>query len=343
MIRSIAEYAERAGAQGDADIAQLIDAEVRSNENIDMVRQLMRRRLRGVRGLDVVAFGSLARREWTSQSDFDFLILVHDLSCGVNTLRAALEHADEARRKLAAPPPGTTGTFGVVVSATELVARIGLETDTNQTLTRRQLMLQESVSLFDETGHSAFLSPMLDRYFVEYDGRGKTGVPRFLLNDVVRHWRTVAVDYQAKNWQRISQEGWGLRYLKLKISRKLAFAGAVAPLLKLHVTGEDPTEVLHRRFEAPSLARLSDLHDILPDEGQDALRRALAVAGRFNGRLESSDFREEAGSVTDKSGVREGAFADTLADADELQYCLATIFTDPGSPLKGAADKYLIW
>ena len=92
---------------------------------------------------------------------------------------------------------------------------------------------------------------ILKRYLVDYHNfenvspLHKRGVARFLLNDVVRYWRTVAVDYQAKRWDELSppagafQEDdglgleppkWGLRYIKLRSSRKLAFVGSLVSL-----------------------------------------------------------------------------------------------------------------
>jgi hypothetical protein len=51
-------------------------------------------------------------------------------------------------------------------------------------------------------------------------------VPRFLLNDIVRFWRTMAVDFASKQRDRGGQ-GWGLRNAKLRMSRRLIFASGL--------------------------------------------------------------------------------------------------------------------
>jgi hypothetical protein len=171
----------------------------------------------------------MARREMSGASDFDYLILAHGLVPDARKFRSYRAACVDWCQKRALAFPGQTGIFGRVVSATELVEQIGLEFDTNASLTRRILLLEEGVSVFQPDLHRQLIEVTIKRYL---DGQSldEHGVPRFLVNDITRYWRTIAVDYQAKVWQRLDRTNWGLRYLKLRIPRKLTFVGSVIPL-----------------------------------------------------------------------------------------------------------------
>ena len=189
---------------------------------------------------DILAFGSLARREATDESDFDYLVLVDGIPEDPDAPGELLRRADHLRTiwaveqghqgdqaDLAVKKPGTSGLFATVVGAFDLIEQVGLERDTNHSLTRRMLLLEESVSLFNAYVRTRVVSAALDRYLV-LPGVRPEATPRYLLNDVIRYWRTVSVDYQAKA---NALENSGLRYVKLLIPRKIQFASMLMSLL----------------------------------------------------------------------------------------------------------------
>lgn len=326
----------------DSDAAYLIRAEDLSLQNMELLRSLTRQLLRGVHGLDIVAFGSLARHEWTHNSDLDFLIIVGQDDVTPALLRSANSVALKCVESLEASQPGLTGTFGSTISSFELVSRIGLESDTNSSTTRRILILEESASLFNKISHDRLVDRILTRYLVEYE-TPKIGVPRLLLNDVVRYWRTIAVDYQAKNWARNADDGWGLRYLKLRITRKLCFAAMLAALFRPAIEGTAcDAHYLARVLEKPALARLGVLHEFLDDGGVEALRECLQIAGKFNGMLSDREFRLRAASIDFREGKesRGDDFVSALGAAGRLQECLSKIFFDSNKDLTAVSIKY---
>lgn len=294
--------------------------------------------------LDVVVFGSYARQEATTESDFDHLVIAHGLCADPRASRLLLRRADRLRdlpRRQAllteavlfasaedgpkqVSPPGKTSLFGRVVSATDLVERIGLEQDTNRSQTVRMLLLEESESLLRDDLHEELLRNVLRRYLSDYDAP-KQGPPRFLVNDVVRYWHTLTVDYAAKRYEQINPE-WGLRYLKLIISRKLAYAGTLASLLSCGPEQPADEDYLFSQFRIPPLARLAQLHSALDaEEHRRALADCLTTADWFTGRLGDPSFREDVKSVRDRDSAVP-AFQEAREQARLIQAALETLF-----------------
>jgi predicted nucleotidyltransferase len=290
--------------------------------------------------LDVVAFGSIARQEMSAESDADYLVIAYELlpEVKVRRTRELLEAADRLlMERFDMKRPGAQGMFGTVISAPDLTERIGLQADTNLTHSQRILLLEESVSIYQPQLHESLIRALLKRYLIDYEDDPKDGVPRFLLNDIERYWRTICVDYQAKRWA-LRGEGWGLRYLKLIISRKLAFVGTVTSLL---LAKKAEVDYLQQQFEMPPLARLAQLHEVLQAEALDSLRQVFLIAEAFATALSTKEFREAASAVTTRSEFdRDADVSEMRQMGRELQRHLETIFfEDPA--LSERSTRYL--
>lgn len=290
--------------------------------------------------VSVVLTGSFARREVTTGSDCDFLVLVERLPANPLVVPSLVQETARLATELGIKEPGTEGVFGTFSLTSELVARIGLDADSNTNLTRRILLLFESVAVYGQGVREAALGSLLARYCHDYHPgiRTKTAPPstaRFLLNDLIRYWRTVTVDFGAKQWRSVRRDSY-LRYAKLLTTRKVLFAGSLMSMLRVKFVTEGRNAVdsyeallahLHSEASRTPLARLMSAHDMVSERGQQALADVLASYESFVGLIGNDTTRKRLGSgdVVDDGAVSE--LRDTVEDlGSTVQDALEHVF-----------------
>ena len=274
----------------------------------------------------VVLMGSWGRRELTSGSDDDFVVL------------GAGRPAPEEVRAVMTRAPGPEGVFGGRVREADLVERIGLGHDTNENLTRRMLFLLESVALTGAAVHAAARGAVVRSYLDA--GVRDQRVPRFLLNDLIRYWRTICVDFEAKRRER-ADDGWGLRNAKLRTSRKLLFAGGLLPVLECHeLRRAEMHATLVAAFAAPPSDRVAAA--FLRYEAVDAGARALRAYDAFLGLIDDEAAREHLRSLSREDAQRDRLFRRARGYGDQLESGLLALLFER-QPLARLVREYGIF
>ena len=311
-------------------LEQLTAASGRSFPNLYAARELTARRLAERRAslaelphdedVSLVLMGSWGRSEVTSGSDDDFMLLVQgdarmDVRPSPAGVKAVLDRA-----------PGDQGIFGEPVSSRRIIEKIGLEDDSNSNLSRRMLFLLESCYATREDIYEQVREELLDRYLDQSVKHYRP--PRFLLNDVVRYWRTMCVDFAGK--ERAGPEKWGLRNAKLRTARKVLFAGGLLPVFECAVLKADEMPAFLRASLAmPPVDRIAAAflrHDA-PDPGG----RALGAYDDFLGLLDDASFRAELNAVTRASSKASAAFAEAARLGKEMELGLLALLFETDS------------
>jgi hypothetical protein len=304
-------------------------------------RELSERRLGEVRdglaGVErdddaaIVLLGSWGRRELTRQSDDDFLVLVDGPE------RDGVLPAPEAVRSVLTEAPGRQGTFGTVAFCEHLVGRIGLDEDDNTNLTRRMLLVLESVPVAGADAWQRCWERVIDGYLV--DSLNDRHPPRFFLNDLIRYWRTIGVDFVGK--ERGEPEKWGLRTAKLRTARKLLFASGLLPLLLCGELNRDEIRpFLIEQFAAPAADRVA--WAFLHAGATDAGVRTLRAYDRWLRMLDDDAVRAELGSLTRAETRGSAVFQEVRRLALDLEQGLLALLFDT-QPLRALTREYAIF
>jgi hypothetical protein len=269
--------------------------------------------------VSVVVMGSWGRLELTSGSDHDFVVMVG------GSPRIAVSPTPAQVGAVLDRAPSRSGAFDDVAYVDHLVTRIGRAADDNNNLTRRMLLVLESLAIAGDEAHEAARRTVIETYV---DARVKDyRPPRFLLNDLMRYWRTICVDYEGKQRARGGAEKWALRAAKLRTSRKLLFASGLLPVLECHdLRAAEMRTWLAETFAVPPVDRVADA--FLRHEAYDAGVRTLAAYDRFVGRLDDDDFRAELRALARGEEDRSAAWAEARRLGRQIEEGLLALLFD---------------
>jgi predicted nucleotidyltransferase len=233
----------------------------------------------------LVVFGSLAREEFTDASDIDWTLLVDGITIPEHL--AVARQIANALAALESKKPGRTGTFGNLASSHNLIHFIGGEDDTNANTTRRSLLLLEARAIGEGEAFNRVRNNILKRYLEEDMGLWRdtttVKVPHFLLNDFARYWRTMTVDFADKQHDRF-HEGFALRNIKLRLSRKLMYISGLLTCFRCQLDFPDDVERLAFFQRDNALAVTSFISSLLDRTPLDLAAETLM---HFSGKPEA--------------------------------------------------------
>jgi hypothetical protein len=186
------------------------------------------------------------------------------------------------------------------------------------------------------------------------NGLGGNTVPRFLLNDIVRFWRTVAVDFAAKQRDR-SGMGWGLRNAKLRMSRKLIFAAGLLICFDCHLSRpsalddarlpSDERLIIWLQFlkERVLASPLEIVCRFLYDRDSPSARPLLDSYEAFLSLLADEESRKHLDNLRIEQAGRDPVFQQVRQMGHSFQDALTSILFDESAQVRELVRKYGIF
>ena len=228
--------------------------------------------------------------------------------------------------RLGFPPFSNDGEYLKVYFMEDLTSRTGSPRDDSENLfTTRMLLMLESQAIAHEHIYGEHLRTILKLYYRDRTATSQFR-PIFLLNDLLRYWRTLCLNYE----ERRHDADWPFRKknVNLKFSRMLTVFGTVLPLI---AEPADSASKLASLCTKTPLERLATGLDLLGDE---------SLANRWPGIL---DVYEEFLSWKEKDDVENFLTRQATAvntQAKELSTFLYDALTH--SNVRGEFRRYLI-
>jgi hypothetical protein len=289
----------------------------------------------------LVLFGSWGRYELTSESDDDWGLLLDDADLNLDGPRVADALLYLRGVFAEEKAPGRQAYFGCAFHAAPLSERIGLDEDDTRNLTRRMLLLLESVPVTGADVHRGVQDRILSRYFA-YHRRGFRP-PRFLLNDIIRYWRTICVDFEGKTAQdrreRAEKDKFVTRNAKLRTSRKMLYASGLLPALLCHfVDSRDIETYMRSQMDAVATDRVA--RAFLHLDQRDPGGRVIAAYSDWIDLIGDPEKRSELDGLERKGRRRSRTFKEVQRIGDVLDNGLTALLFE--SSLGEVARKFAV-
>lgn len=221
----------------------------RSEQRLERFRTALAAQTPMPPGTCLFVTGSGGRGEMSRHSDLDVFILMAGEEPPRRIAQWLMKSAVVlALRKAGFPDPSRDGEYLAVHTTADLMQRLGdRDEDALNILTARLLLLLESRPVVGAATHRSAVAQVIDSYWQNVDLHRDDYLPIILTNDIVRYWRVVLLNYEAKNIatrrkaaglpeSEIEAER-HLRSYKLRLSRCMTCFSAITFLLAAATAG----------------------------------------------------------------------------------------------------------
>jgi hypothetical protein len=291
------------------DAPALSAAWERSQTGLARLRE--RLELRGIDGLVCAGVtGSLGRMEFRGDSDLDLIVIADD-ALDADAARRLHAQVWEQAEALGHARPRGDGIYVLPTTPRELLgAPFGQIAEPLRPFGIRLQMLQEAQPMVGGAAWNELVRAVVDRYAARFVVRHSATQWTWLINDLIRYHRSLAVGYQ---WEQLDDPGaWRLRNVKFRYSRVLKYAGL---LFLLGESGRDMPDKAGWLASQLRWTPLERVYGIMARRDREAAANVLRLYETYAAALEDAAF------VAELRGDEENrplAFERLMANADEL-------------------------
>lgn len=191
----------------------------------------------------IYACGSMGRLEMTEKSDLD-LFFVSESSFSQGSTMANLDKylffakLYEINTKLNYQEPSKRGMYWEFTPKENLLDIGSRQEDYNNSFTARMLLLLESKPLYNEDAYEKIVKETINKYFGDYTDYSDEFYPLFLMNDILRYWYTLTLNYEYRRDEKddVNKRYW--KRLKLKYARLITCYSMLACLYHEKISPE---------------------------------------------------------------------------------------------------------
>jgi hypothetical protein len=206
----------------------------------------------------VAVAGSLGRMEAADKvSDCDLLVVLNDdIDLGSADASQLYDAVWKQLEPLNLAKPKKTGTFAEPTTQRQLCDKgnVGAPDEDMRVFAKRLLLLLETQPVYRADEYDKLVHAVVDCYaegYVAKDARKEWG---FLINDLIRYFRSICVNYQ---WDFSNEHGkWPLRNAKLRHSRLIMYGGLLLLLGECSLERDDKVGWLKERLRMTPLERI---------------------------------------------------------------------------------------
>lgn len=207
--------------------------------------------------LCIYTTGSYGRLEASENSDIDLFFIDTDSENQTSNIDKTLINAEVIKicRAMNLPEFSKDGIYLSIHKLSDIKSELGSPADDFKNyFTSRLLLLLESQPVYNEELHTKCLEQIIESYYIDFHDHSENFKPIFLVNDIIRFWKTLCLNYEHRRRRKNKIEEFSgnliknvthSKNLKLGFSRKLTCFSFILKLLdfKGTITQEDVLKI----------------------------------------------------------------------------------------------------